>query len=436
MSAPAALGTYVDRDRRARPSAKLPKPPPGWPELDARALHGIAGDVVASVSGRTEADPAGLLLATLTFAGASIGRGPHSVADATEHPARLFTVLVGATAGGRKGTVSAVVRRFMDHADEPFMADRVLGGFGSGEAVVDAVRDPNENDPGAPDNRLLVHENEFGRVLRVASREGSTLSQTIRDAWDGARLQARSRTRTSVASVASVALLGHITPDELRRQLGAAEVAAGTGNRILFALVRRAAILPDGGNLDDREVARLGHELGERIRAARRVGILRRDAEASEMWADIYGEIASDERDGLVGELVARAPAQQLRLQVVLALLDGSAAIEVEHVEAAAAIWSYCDQSVRFIFGDALGDAIADKILSEARRVAPSGLDGTQIRDLFGRHATSAQITQARELLEERGLIEVVTQPTAGRPRVLIFATHIRSDRSVLGDKS
>ena len=41
-------------------------------------------------------------------------------------------------------------------------------------------------DPGEPDKRLLVVEEEYSVVLKVASREGNTLTEQLRKAWDGA----------------------------------------------------------------------------------------------------------------------------------------------------------------------------------------------------------------------------------------------------------
>jgi hypothetical protein len=419
--------------------------PPGWPVLDDKAFHGFPGTIVADLSPETEADPAGLLAALLTMAGAAIGARPHAIADSAAHPARLFTVLVGLTAGGRKGTVSAVTKRVMRVAAPDFMANCVLGGFGSGEILVDAVRDPTDDDPGSPDRRLLVHEAELARVFRVANREGSTLSTTIRAAWDGERLEARSRQRTSVASDASVAMLGHITPDELRKHLNETEIAAGLGNRMLFIAVRRSQLLPEGGDLDDELINDIGQELAKRIARARTFDVVKRSTLARAVWAKMYQQFDEDERPGLVGALTARAPAQVLRLSVAYALLDGRREVEPRHLEAAAALWDYSVATVEYVFGDTVGDGIADRILEAARR-EPNGIDGTDIRDLFKRHATRAQIEAARDLLESRGLIKIVKTPArggAGRDRTVIYAVATeatkateRRDRSLPSQKS
>lgn len=394
--------------------------PPGWPQLDEVALSGLAGDVVRTVAPHTEADPAGLLLTFLACAGSSVGPAPHALADGAEHPARLNVVLVGETSRARKGTAHAQIERVMRLADPGWADERTMGGLGSGEGLICGVAD-NEDAP-ARDKRLLVFEPEFSRVLSVAGREGCTLSQIVRQAWDSGNLSVITRKDPLRAKGAHVSVVGHITLEELRRQLTATESANGFANRFLFGLVRRAHLLPSGGDLDETELA----ELGSRVRAAlerfRRLTRLRRTNDAEALWKDLYERMALDLASGLTGAITARAEAQVLRLSVVYAGLSGTRGIDVSHLEAAWALWRYCEDSAAYIFESATGDEVADRLLRALREALPAGLDGTQQRDLFGRHVSGERLAAARRLLEELGLAETITQETAGRPRVITFA--------------
>ena len=55
-----------------------------------------------------------------------------------------------------------------------------------------------------------------------------------------------------------------------------------------------------------------------------------------------------------------------LRLSVIYAALDGSDMIEVCHLEAALAVWRYCETSAHLIFGDA---SLYDEALAAQRRI-------------------------------------------------------------------
>jgi hypothetical protein len=113
--------------------------------------------------------------------------------------------------------------------------------------------------------------------------------------------------------------------------------------------------------------------------------------------------------------VTGRAEAQVVRLACVYALMDSSVTIELEHLKAALAVWDYAEGSARYIFGDATGDAVADRI-EEMLSGASEGLTRAQIRDAFGRNIRSERIRAALELLERHGRVSKVIEQTGGRP--------------------
>jgi len=151
-----------------------------WPKMGSEAYLELAGRVVDTLEPQTEADPAGLLVTFLTSFGAMVPQ-PYAVADGMKHRARLFSLLIGSTSRGRKGTAHANTGLVIDAADSYFASERIFGGLASGEGLVAALTD---KEAVISDKRALVFEPEFSRVLKVCSREGSSLSQIIRDAWD------------------------------------------------------------------------------------------------------------------------------------------------------------------------------------------------------------------------------------------------------------
>jgi hypothetical protein len=168
--------TQDDRPR----SLPVPAPPADWPAPpDQVAYHGLAGHIVTRIAPHTEADPAAILVQFLVCCGALIGRDAFFQVEATRHHPNEFVVLVGDSAKARKGSSFDHVARLLNHADPAFTA-RLTTGLSSGEGLIWTVRDPQGQDPGAGDKRLLVIEPEFATVLKSTGRELSTLSPTLR----------------------------------------------------------------------------------------------------------------------------------------------------------------------------------------------------------------------------------------------------------------
>jgi len=110
-----------------------------------------------------------------------------------------------------------------------------------------------------------------------------------------------------------------------------------------------------------------------------------------------------------------------MRLACLYALLDRSSEVRAEHLFAAMAVWNYCEASARFIFGDALGDPLADELLSRLRQ-APDGLTRTELSNALGRNRVGAHIDRALIVLAENGLAKCQTERTEGRPAERWFA--------------
>ncbi len=397
-----------------------------WPELGAAALHGLAGEVVGALDLHTESDPVALLLSLLVGFGSLVGPGPHAYADGCEHPARLNAVLVGDTAKARKGTSWANVRRVLEAADRVWAEQRVMGGLASGEGLIAAVRDEPgpDGEPVETDRRLLVVEPEYAKVLQVAAREGNTLSTVLREAFDSGRLRVMTRKDPLVTTGAHVSVLGHVTTEELRRRLSDTEAANGFANRYLFACVRRSKLLPDGGSLPAAEVAELGRRLGRAASTARTRGRLERTPDAAVRWRELYA--AFDDRPGLLGAITARPEAQTLRLSVAYALLDEAATVDIAHLEAAHAVWRYCEASALRVFGDAVGDPVADRILDRLR-LAGDALTRDEVRKLFSGHESAQRLDGVLATLADAGRIVSEQRTTGGRPATVYRAISAES---------
>ena len=142
---------------------------------------------------------------------------------------------------------------------------------------------------------------------------------------------------------------------------------------------------------------------------------------ARKVWESVYPKL-SEGRDGLLGSATARAEAQCLRLALLYALLDEQPEIDVAHVLAGIAVWEYCDATARFVFGDAIGDRVADDIRRDLLRSWDTGMSRTDIRNLFNRHESGERIEQALDLLDKRGQVRRERRNTGGRPEDIWYA--------------
>ncbi len=387
------------------------------------AFHGLAGDIVREIAPESEADPFALLADYLVAFGNAVGRRPHIRVGPAKHHARLYVVLVGATSKARKGTARSAIRPIFEIADKEWSTTRVVGGLSSGEGLINAVRDPRKDDDGVNDKRLLVVEEEFSSVLKVAAREGNTLSEVVRRAWDDGTLSTLTRADPLRATNTHVSVLAHITSSELTKRLSAVEVGNGFANRFMFQYVQRAQLLPNGGDFDPELLQSQGKRtLRALTEASKRDGVVR-DLEADELWARIYHTVESRSDDHLVGALTARASAHMTRLQLVYALLDGSPAITTDHVAAAYDFWRRADQTVRTVFVASTGDRDADRFLDALRAAGSDGLTRTDVTvDVFQRNIDAKKLDGLIEHLNGSGRIVEVKQPTgSGRPPVRYY---------------
>lgn len=423
-------GPHDEAPRNGASGAAVPATSDWPPPMGRSAFHGLAGDIVRALEPSTEADPHALLTNALVTFGNAVGSVPHFRVGQDQHPLRIFGVLIGPTGHGRKGTSHAEVQRLFERAD-PSLSQRLASGLSTGEGLIWAVRDPIYKpepirqggrtigyedvlaDSGVSDKRLLVVEPELGRTLKVMGRDGNILSAVVRLAWDSGDLQVMTKNSPAKATGAHISLLCHVTREELLRYMDSTEAANGFGNRFLWQMVKRSKFLPDGGSAPEGVLAALADRLEMALDRGRQVGEMKRDAEATELWRELYADL-SEGHPGLVGALTGRAEAQVMRLACIYALMDRLSTVQAEHLIAAISYWYRVEASVRHLFGDATGDPVADAILNALRTRGP--MSQTEISGLFSRHVSAGRIARALDTLVRAGLVQSERAETGGRP--------------------
>jgi hypothetical protein len=379
------------------------------PELEPAAYQGPIGDWVAQAAVYTEVDPAALLLSALVCFGVAAGSDRFMMAGNRPQRARLFVMLVAGSAKANRGLSWAVTRDLLAVINPALARDRVLTGLGSGRPLVEAL---------IADERLIVFEPAVTRALSVAARPTSPLTWALRNAWDGAPIELGGRSRKVTVEHHHVGVIAHATADQLRAQLSITDASASLVNRFVYALIRRARVLPDEGNVPPDLIARHGRRLAEAANAARGVAQVRRTPSAERRWRGIYEELAEDDPDGLLGIAVARSARHVLRLSLIYALADRAQSVGDSHVEAATALWRFARASAVHVLGEQRTDDIVGRLLGALHDAGSAGLTLTEQAALFGRNVPAARLAQARRRLEEDGLAVTSSQRRAGSGRL------------------
>src|SRR5262249_52396104 len=173
------------------------------PPMRSAAFHGIAGEFVRLWEPETEGCAEALLVQFLAAVGNLFGPGPYIRRGADFHRMKLNVILVGLSSDGGKGSSLSPVLHTLPPVDKSWDRSRFNTAV-SGEGIVKAVRDESRElqaqrkagaptgemieavvDAGEAEKRLFIAGTEFSSVLKACQRQGSTLSDVIRMAWDG-----------------------------------------------------------------------------------------------------------------------------------------------------------------------------------------------------------------------------------------------------------
>lgn len=385
--------------------------------MGEKAFHGLAGEIVKIAAPQTEACREAILGQLLVAIGNAIGPRPHWRVDATVHRCNLFLCLVGPTGIARKGTSWDVAQWMLARCD-PDWADRpILSGLTSGEGLIDQVR---END-----GPVLAVESEFARVLTNASRDYSSLSSVLRQAWDGRRLYVATKNNPLFVDNAYFSLIGHMTVSDLKAKLTSNDLENGMANRFLWMSVYRGGELPEGGDFDEveRALGPLIKPVTEAIDLAkfeksfdRPVG---KTARAKEYWKALYTGPLKQVKTGHYAKVTVRAAPLILRIALIYAVLDRCKQIDVPHLEAAKAFWDYCDATCAHLFGDPKKDDELAKVM-EALKKNPAGLTKGEIcRKAFHGKMRAAKLDELLAQAQGTGQVVRGIRQTGGGPKAI-----------------
>lgn len=394
-----------------REESHSPLTPYGNKELFEDSLHGLPGRIVKQVDRYTEADPAAVLLQLLCMFANCIGLSPHLKIGNRIHNARIYVSVVGGTSTGRKGTSMSVAKDLMQAADEEYVKNCFIKGASTGEGIISAFSSAQG------EKKLQIIEEEFSSILSRKKRDGSVMSEVLREGYDSSSFQITNKNSPIKVDNSHLSLIVHITPQELEKTFASVDAANGFANRFIWLISHRSKLLSKGSTVPDSLNRDLALEIRQTLEVARAFSEIKFHDSTSTLWDKLYFEL-NEEIPGVVGAISARGVVNTFRLALIYALFDKSNVILPAHLEAAYSLWMYSLDCIRKIFAKDELSSLANRIYSEI--LTETAITKTDLSRALSGHKDRVLTESALEELAQRDLIERSMESTAGRSRELI----------------
>jgi hypothetical protein len=412
------------------------------------AFHGIAGQVVNLMAEHCESSLESLLVQFLIASGNLLGRSVYVYAGGPWLFPNEFTICVGVTSRGRKGTAWRMNDNLFEFIAPEWSKNCTDSDMQSGEGIVHKIRDevrgfdkrgrPKKGassdgtreeivlDEGVSDKRLLIIEEEFSYVLKMARRQGNTLTEVYRKSWDSPRaLRNSNKNSRLTASDPHVSLIAHTNKDELLATIADIEFSNGFANRILWCATKRREIMPDAEYLDWEKYPEVIEKLNtvfkqyfantdEPIR-------FKRTPAAHELWRQLYRKLNSQTHVSFIDGVLVRDTSHLLKLALIYAVLDQSREIDIVHLNAALAVCDYSQASARWLFCERTGNRLANNIFWALVR-NPEGVSRDWIIDnVCYRNIPRIQLEQALEALAKNNMARLEVRKVEKGRRIEVW---------------
>jgi hypothetical protein len=403
--------------------------------MDEEAYYGIAGKIVNIMTDHCESSRESLLFQFLVAAGNIIGKSVCIYAGGSHLYPNEYAICVGDTSRGRKGTAWRINEHLFKNVAPEWVDDCVISDIQSGEGIVYSIRDEIEDPPktdrrrktsqkpqpeiardsGVSDKRKLCFEEEISSTLKMAKRQGNTLTETYRKAWDSpSKLQTLNKNSPLTASDPHISLIGHSNKDEILATFDKILISNGFANRILWCASKRTKLLPNAEYLNWNShpdvIAALKEVFRQRFANTDEPFRFYKTPAANAFWEKIYYKLNNQKHVSFLDGVLVRDTSHLLKLAMIYAVLDKTDKIDNNHLQAALAMCDYSQTSARWLFAEHTGNPLANNIYRALLR-EPAGLSRTQISDqVCYRNTPSSKLDEALEALAKNGLARLTIQ--------------------------
>jgi Protein of unknown function (DUF3987) len=407
---------------RAEARAELTRIRLWLPSAEPAVFDCYLGQLAERLDPYTEADQVGVLASLLAAVGVHLGPAPHLQIGYERHPLLVWPLLIGDTAVGKKGTSYNMAKALLTLADKDFVGSNIRSGLSTGEGLADVFASDTVEQKGKPararllpegDIRLLAYETEWSSIMARMKRENNTLSAMLRQAWEGGDLSTLN-VDARVAKESHLGILAHITPEEFKAKVSAADMAGGTYNRFLPIAVAQSKFLPKAEKADPLLTEQLGASLADRLGHAGRLRAVGFTDAGSLAWERLYYQFSAYHKEEVrVRQFVSRAAPYCLRIAAIYAALDRTDKISPAHLAAAVALVRYSIESARAVLYGNDDARLVDWIAA----AGPAGKTRGDISDGYYRKNAKRDgidVDTVLARLVAAGHISLTTRPPAG----------------------
>ncbi len=374
-----------------------------FPEL---AWRGPFATYREAMRGATHA-PEEALFAGLWAAGAAcLGRRARFYLGMDVYP-NVALAIFGETGDGK----TTAARHGVDRLHALTETVGVLRGSGSGEGVVDWLRDPKESH--------LWFAEEYSEILIRAGWDGATIKSVIVNLYDcPPEYELRFRKDKTPVKVErpTLNLLVCTTPATFWKYLHDEDFDAGFGNRWLYVAGTKRPVIPRPVRPDGRFVSEVDGALGELARL--RETECRMDAEAARLWDEFYQAWDAEPWTPLVRVAVKRVPQYVLKLAMLYAAFEGTLhQLTADQIQAAILVGHYAARCTATLMHDLKPGGFRGRLETRILQIVTSTpLPPYKIKRQVGGGVSVEDVDRAIKALERAGELERVGQTTQGRP--------------------
>lgn len=309
----------------------------------------------------------------LVYLGLYLGQEVRVEFNSLDLPLAISVVIVGDTSSGKGTSASHVERAFQPLIDKDTYWSSG-GSIASGPALVHRLSK-------LPGIHLSWITQEFAKLLVTAKSRDSTLSTTLREALDHARIDNDAITSGSVVArkgAYTVGIIGHVTPGEISAKISGLDLSNGLANRFAWFRIPTPARKRYSSRVDPSVYTRFMAMLlgGKALTWLRPVPpaadpiVYTPTPDAEDRLETVVGAIYDDPDPDAPPSLAAAATARAMPFIARIASLCAASRGEFTHytvddLRYAERVWAYAQRSADDLFGGFSGSPMVDALVAD-----------------------------------------------------------------------